>query len=134
MIIKNKIVQAGFLASMLLPAIAGYSVVAVQAVEAANILEAQVDGALCQIETTRQGNSFLVKATFEADRAGLGRYQFGISNGTGVNISQGGEFLTSNGEQQLLSQVMVSKGRTAYNANLHIIFDNQVAECQEIIK
>lgn len=127
MIIKNKVVQAGFLASMLLPAIAGYSVVAVQAVEAKS-------DALCQIEATRQGNSFLVKATFEADRAGLGSYQFGISNGTGVNINQGGEFLTSNGEQQVLSQVVVSKGQAAYNANLHIMFDDQIAECQEIIK
>lgn len=128
MIIKNKVVQVGFLASILLPAIAGYSVVAVQAVEA------KAETAQCQIETIRQGNSFLIKATFETDRIGLGRYQFGISNGTGVNISQGGEFLTSNGEQQLLSQVVVSKGRSAYNANLHIIFDDQVAECQEIIK
>lgn len=128
MIMKSKIVQAGFLASMLMPAIAGYSVVAVQAVEA------KVDTALCQIETTRQGNSFLVKAKFEANHAGLGRYQFGISNGTGININQGGEFLTSDGEQQLLSQVVVSKGSAAYNANLYIIFDDQVAECQEIIK
>lgn len=127
MIIKNKVVQTGFLASMLLPAMAGYSVVAVQAAEA------KAD-ALCQIETTRQGNSFLIKAIFEADHAGLGRYQFGISNGNGVNINQGGEFLTSNGEQQILSQIVVSKGRTAYNANLRIIFDDQVAKCQEIIK
>lgn len=128
MIMKNKIVQVGFLASMLLPAIAGYSVVAVQAVEA------KATAALCQIETTKQGNRFLIKAAFEADHAGLGRYQFGISNGSGVNINQGGEFLTSDGEQQVLSQVTVSKGRAAYNANLHIIFDDQVAECQEIIK
>ncbi|MEW7009967.1 curli-like amyloid fiber formation chaperone CsgH [Lentilitoribacter sp. EG35] len=128
MIIKNKVVQVGFLASMLLPAIVGYSVVTVQA------LEANSDAALCQIEATQQGNTFLVKATVEAEHAGLGRYQFGISNGTGINITQGGEFLTSNGEQQTLSQVVVSKGQAAYNANLHIIFDDQVAECQEIIK
>lgn len=128
MLIKNKIVQAGFLASMLLPAIAGYSVVGVHA------LETNEGAALCQIETTRQGNAFLVKATFEADHAGFGSYQFGISNGAGVNISQGGEFLTSNGEPQLLSQFTVSKGQAAYNANLHVMFDDQIAECQEIIK
>lgn len=128
MIMRSKLVQAGFLAIMLLPAIAGYSIVAVHA------LEPKTQTKLCQIETTRQGNTILVKPMFKAKYSGSGRYQFAISNGVGVNISQGGEFLISAGQQQMLSQVSLSKSRSAYYANLQIMFDTKVIECQEIIK
>ena len=49
MIMRSKLIQGGFIASMLLPAIVGYSVVGV------NALETNQD-AKCQIETVQDGN------------------------------------------------------------------------------
>ena len=123
MIMKSKLIQGGFIASMLLPAIVGYSVVGV------NALETNQD-AKCQIETVQDGNVLYVQAKYLSDHGGIGSYQFGVSNGGGVNINQGGSFQTLGDEPQVLSQVVLSRGAKAYDANLHIIFENQVAECQ----
>lgn len=123
MIMRNKIIQGGFIASMLLPAVIGYSVVAV------NALETHQD-AKCQIETVQDGNILFVQAKYLSDQGGIGHYQFGVSNGGGVNINQGGSFQTLGDEPQILSQVMLSRGAKSYDANLHIIFENEVAECQ----
>ena len=123
MIMKNKFIQGGFIASMLLPAIVGYSVVGV------NALESNQD-AKCQIEAIEDGNVLYVQAKYLSDQGGIGSYQFGVSNGGGVNINQGGSFQTLGDEPQVLSQVVLSRGAKNYDANLHITFENEVAECQ----
>lgn len=137
MFMKSKMIYAAFIASMVVPPLAGFAIVSVDAAQAnvslANTSNGNANNApACEIETTHQNGSVLVQAVFNADQSGEGSYQFGVT-GLGVNISQGGQFDAATNGTNALSKIMLSSGKT-YHANLHIMQGNKIFECQNTFR